>query len=224
MHGLAHNLIHKKCAELWRGTGFIHWKAYCMACLNFAQHKNSHINQGRSIGPYALLTILSTECVQNCINRFEDCPGFPPCDHAELLPYFSAEKKIPLKSMLLHGVNRLAHNLIHTLCVELRWRWKTAVLTWNRAVKNTLFSQCHIFMHGNKNDINQCTWRVSVRLRTILSTDCVQNFDGLSGADCVPAATFLRIDLISFKIKGLITFLGFAHNLVHSKCAELFKC
>ena len=125
--------------------------------------------------------------------------------------------------MLLHGVNRLAHNLIHTLCVELRWRWKTAVLKWNRTVKNTLFSHCHIFMHGNKNDINQCTWRVSVRLHTILSTDCVQNFDGQSDSDCAPAATFLRIDLISFKINGLITFLGFAHNLVHSKCAELFK-
>jgi hypothetical protein len=79
-------------------------------------------------------------------------------------------------------------------------------------------------MHGNKNDINQCTWRVSVRLRTILSTDCVQNFDGLSGGGCAPAATFLCIDLISFKINGLIAFLGFAHNLVHSKCAELFRC
>ncbi|NHQ90947.1 hypothetical protein [Janthinobacterium lividum] len=120
MHGLAHNLIHKKCAELWRGAGFIHWKAHGMACLNFAQHKNSHINQGYSIAPRALLTILSTECVQNCINRFVACPGFPPREHAELLPYFSAEKKIPLESMLLHGVNRLAHNLIHTLCVELR--------------------------------------------------------------------------------------------------------
>jgi len=194
-----------------------------MACLNFAQHKNSHINQGCSIVPCALLTILSTECVQNCINRFVVYPGFPPCEHVELLPYFSAKKKIPLKSMLLHGVNRLAHNLIHTLCVELRWRWKTAVLTWNRAVKNTLFSQCHIFMHGNKNDINQCTWRVSVRLRTILSTDCVQNFDGLSGADCSLSATFLCTYLISFKINDLIEFLGFAHNLVHSKCAELFR-
>jgi hypothetical protein len=120
MHGLAHNLIHKKCAELWRGTGFIHWRVYGMACLIFAQHKNSHINQGCSIAPYALLTILSTECVQNCINRFVVCPGFPPCDHAELLPYFSAGKKIPLESMLLHRVNQLAHNLIHTLCVELR--------------------------------------------------------------------------------------------------------
>ena len=194
-----------------------------MACLNFAQHENNHTNQGCSIQVYALLTILSTECVQNCINRFGVCPGFPPCDHAKLLPYFSADKKIPLESMLLHGVNRLAHNLIHTLCVELHWRCKTAVLTWNRAVKNTLFSQCHIFMHGNKNDINQCTWRVSVRLRTILSTDCVQNFDGLYGADCSLSATFLCTYLISFKINDLIEFLGFAHNLVHSKCAELFR-
>jgi len=222
MHGLAHNLIHKKCAELWRGTGFIHCKVYCMACLNFAQHKNSHINQGCSIAPCALLTILSTEYVQNRINRFVFSWCFPRREQALALPYFSASKKTPLKSMLLHGVNRLAHNLIHTLCVELRWRWKTAVLTWNRAVKNTLFSQCHIFMHGNKNDINQCTWRLSVRLRTILSTDCVQNFDGLSGADCSLSATFLCADLISFKINDLIEFLGFAHNLVHSKCAELF--
>ena len=37
MHGLAHNLIHKKCAELRRTVLFIHWMAYCMACLNFAQ-------------------------------------------------------------------------------------------------------------------------------------------------------------------------------------------
>ncbi|WFR81174.1 hypothetical protein P9875_08395 [Janthinobacterium rivuli] len=223
MHGLAHNLIHKKCAELWRGAGFIHGKAHGIACLNFAQHKNSHINQGCSVRPCALLTILSTECVQNCINRFVACPGFPPREHAELLPHFSAWKKTPLKSRHLHGVNRLAHNLIHTLCVELRWRWKTAVWKCNRTWKTPLSDLCHIFMHGNKNDINQCTWRVSLRLHTILSTDCVQNFDRLFTADCAPAATFLRIDLISFKINDLIEFLGFAHNLVHSKCAELLN-
>jgi hypothetical protein len=51
----------------------------------------------------------------------------------------------------------------------------------------------------------------------------VQNFDGLSAAYFTQAATFLRSDLIFFKINGLIEFLGFAHNLVHSKCAELFK-
>ena len=157
MPGLAHNLIHKKCAELWRSAGIIHWNAHGMACLNFAQHKNNHINQGRSIQVYALLTILSTECVQNCINRFVVCPGFPPCDHAKLLPYFSADKKIPLESMLLHGVNRLAHNLIHTLCVELAARWKTVFLRWNVTLKTRLSGPCHIFIQGNKNDINQGT-------------------------------------------------------------------
>lgn len=125
--------------------------------------------------------------------------------------------------MLLHGVNQLAHNLIHTLCVELRWRWKSAVLKRNKTLKTALFCPCYIFMQGNKNDINQSTWRVSLRLRTILSTDCVQNFGCRYRASCAPAATFLLIDLISFKINGLIEFLGFAHNLVHSKCAELFR-
>ncbi|PHV26995.1 hypothetical protein CSQ93_16230 [Janthinobacterium sp. BJB426] len=60
-------------------------------------------------------------------------------------------------------------------------------------------------------------------MHTILSTDCVQNFDRLFATDFVLAATFLLIDLISFKINDLIEFLGFAHNLVHSKCAELLN-
>ena len=63
MHGLAHNLIHKKCAELRRTVLFIHQMAYCMACLNFAQQKNTDINQQDSVQAWALLTILSTECV-----------------------------------------------------------------------------------------------------------------------------------------------------------------
>ncbi|MED5615548.1 hypothetical protein [Janthinobacterium sp. P210005] len=157
MHGFAHNLIHKKCAELWRGAGFIHRNAYGMACLNFAQHKNSHIYQGYSITSWALLTILSTEYVQNCINHFAFSLAFPPRGQAVALPHFSALKKTPLKSMLLHGVNPLAHNLIHTLCAKLPLRWKTAVSKRNRADKSPLFSACHIFMHGNKNDINQST-------------------------------------------------------------------
>ena len=223
MPGLAHNLIHKKCAELWRSAGILHWNAHGMACLNFAQHKNNHINQLDRIRAYALHTILSTECVQNCINRFVVYPGFLLHAQAASLPHFLAVKKIPLKSMLLQGVNPLAHNLIHTLCVELRWQWRNAIFTWNRTPKTPLSSPCHIFMHGNKNDINQCTWRLSLSLRTILSTDCVQNFEGRYAAYCAFAATFLRIDLISFKIKGLTEFFGFAHNLVHSKCAELFN-
>jgi hypothetical protein len=157
MHGLAHNLIHKKCAELGSGAWIIHRNAHGMACLNFAQHKNGHINQWDSVSVRALLTILSTEYVQNCINRFVYFSGFPPGEQAVGLPHFSASKKTPLKSMLLHGVNRLAHNLIHTLCEELHWRWKSAVLQRNRTLKTPLFGPCHIFMHDNKNDINQCT-------------------------------------------------------------------
>jgi len=95
--------------------------------------------------------------VQNRLNRFVFSPGFPGREQALVLPYFSASKKTPLKSMLLHGVNRLAHNLIHTLCVKLASRWKTAFLKSNRTPKSQLSSPCHIFMHGNKNDINQCT-------------------------------------------------------------------
>ena len=216
MHGLAHNLIHKKCAELWRSAGMIHWNGHGMACLNFAQHKNNHINQWCSIQVCALLTILSTECVQNCINRFLVCPGFPRHAQAASLPYFWALKKNPFKSRVLHGVNRLAHNLIHTLCVELYWRWKSSVWRWVLAWKPALFRSCYIFMQGNKNDINQGTWRVFLRLRTILSTDCVQNFDAGNAACFAPLATFLCIDIISFKINDLIEFLGFAHNLVHS--------
>jgi hypothetical protein len=130
----------------------------------------------------ALLTILSTECVQNYLNRFIACRGFPPHERLIALPNFSALKKTPLKSMVLPGVNRLAHNLIHTLCAKLCWRWKSAVLQRNLTVKTLLSIPCCIFTHGNKNDINQCTWRLSVRLRTILSTDCVQNFDGHAAA------------------------------------------
>jgi hypothetical protein len=128
MPSLAHNLIHKKCAELPHGMGFIHRNAHGMACLNFAQHKNSLIDQGSSVRPCALLTILSTEYVQNRINRFVFSGTFPRREQALALPYFSASKKTPLKSMLLHGVNRLAHNLIHTLCVKLPSPWKTAFL------------------------------------------------------------------------------------------------
>ena len=155
MPGLAHNLIHKKCAELWRSAGMIHWNGHGMACLNFAQHKNNHINQGCSIQGYGLLTILSTECVQNCINRFLVCPGFPRHAQAASLPYFWALKKNPFKSRVLHGVNRLAHNLIHTLCVELYWRWKSIVWRWLLAWKPALFTSCYIFMQDDKNDINQ---------------------------------------------------------------------
>lgn len=157
MPGLAHNLIHKKCAELWRSAGILHWNAHGMACLNFAQHKNNHINQWDRNRSYALHTILSTECVQNCINRFVVCPGFPRHAQVASLPYFWALKKTPFKSRVLHGVNRLAHNLIHTLCVKLRSPWKTAFLRWNVMLKIVLSSPCYIFMQGNKNDINQCT-------------------------------------------------------------------
>ena len=71
-------------------------------------------------------------------------------------------------------------------------------------------------MQDNKNDINQGTWHLFLRLRTILSTDCVQNFDAGNATYGAPAATFLCIELISFKINDLIEFFGFAHNLVHS--------
>jgi hypothetical protein len=130
----------------------------------------------------ALLTILSTECVQNHRNRFIDGRSFPPQEQHIALPNFSALRKMPLKSMVLPGVNRLAHNLIHTLCAKLCWRWKSTVLPGNLAVKTLVSIPCCIFTHGNKNDINQCTWRLSVRLHTILSTDCVQNFDGHAAA------------------------------------------
>ena len=63
MAGLAHNLIHKKCAELRQATVFIHCKATCQACLIFAQNKIQHMNQGLSIKVCALRTILSTEYV-----------------------------------------------------------------------------------------------------------------------------------------------------------------
>ncbi|MGK5036679.1 hypothetical protein [Janthinobacterium sp. LB3P118] len=98
-----------------------------MACLNFAQNENSHMNQWDSILIRALLTILSTERVQNCINYFALYPVFPPRGQPFVLPNFYASRKMPLKSMLLYGVNPLAHNLIHTLCAELRWWWKSAV-------------------------------------------------------------------------------------------------
>lgn len=157
MHGLAHNLIHKKCAELPRGSGFIHRNVHGMACLNFTQHKNSHIDQWPSVRACALLTILSTEYVQNRINRFAFSGSFPRREQALALPYFSASKKTPLKSMILHGVNRLAHNLIHTLCVKLSRRWESATAAPDFAIKIAVLGHCHIFMQGNKNDINQCT-------------------------------------------------------------------
>jgi hypothetical protein len=75
--------------------------------------------------------------------------------------------------MVFQGVNQLAHNLIHTLCVELHWRRKSTVSQRNAAIKMPLFGSCHIFMQAQKNDINQCTWRLFLRLHTILSTDCV---------------------------------------------------
>jgi hypothetical protein len=105
---------------------------------------------------------------------------------------------MPLKSTLFQRVNALAHNLIHILCVELWPQWKSAVLPGNRAAKTGLLHACYIFTQSNINDINQGTWRISLRLRTILSTDCVQNFRAAKGDWCRQAAFFLLSDIILF--------------------------
>ena len=116
----------------------------------------------------------------------------------------------------------LAHNLIHIFCAELPLARKTLlILRWQWLV-TPLFRFCLFFNRCDKNDINQCTWRLMLRLRTILSTDCVQNLLPPNHPQCAGAATFLRSKNLSFKINGLVLIEGFAHNLVHSKCAELW--
>ena len=123
--------------------------------------------------------------------------------------------------MYLHGVKTLTHNLIHIFCAELPWVWKTAVLPRFQALKTVVFSCCLNFNQWHKSDINQSTWLLILRLHTILSTDCVQNLSGLYCPLRLDAATFLRSINFSFGINGLMLIAGFAHNLVHSKCAEL---
>ena len=78
MHGLAHNLIHKKCAELVRAADFIHRRPVLYACLLFAQCKNSLTKQGHKNRVAGLHTILSTEDGENWINRFHAGGGFVP--------------------------------------------------------------------------------------------------------------------------------------------------
>ena len=78
MHGLAHNLIHKKCAELVRAAHFIHQRPLVCPCLLFAQCKNSLTKQGHKNRVVGLRTILSTEYGENWINRFHADGDFLP--------------------------------------------------------------------------------------------------------------------------------------------------
>ena len=78
MHGLAHNLIHKKCAELVRTAHFIHRRTLVCPCLLFAQCKNSLTKQGHKNGTAGLRTILSTEYGENWINRLHAGGDFLP--------------------------------------------------------------------------------------------------------------------------------------------------
>jgi hypothetical protein len=78
MPGLAHNLIHKKCAELVRAADFIHRRTLVRPCLLFMQCKNSLTKQGHKNRGACLRTILSTEYGENKINRFHAEGGFLP--------------------------------------------------------------------------------------------------------------------------------------------------
>lgn len=78
MQGLAHNLIHKKCAELVHAAHFIHLRPLVCPCLLFAQCKNSLTNQAHENRVAGLRTILSTEYGENWINRFHAGGGFLP--------------------------------------------------------------------------------------------------------------------------------------------------
>lgn len=99
--------------------------------------------------------------------------------------------------------------------------WKTAVLPRFQALKSVLFSCCLNFNQRHKNDINQSTWLLILCLHTILSTDCVQNLLLVHWPAVLWIATFLCMENFPFEINGLMVIAGFAHNLVHSKCAEL---
>ena len=70
MYGLAHILIHKKCAELACVPCFSRQSNIQSSCWFFAQCKNSLTNQRCKNSGWTLRTILSTEYVQNWINRF----------------------------------------------------------------------------------------------------------------------------------------------------------
>jgi hypothetical protein len=78
MHGLAHNLIHKKCAELVRTAHFTHRYTLVRPCLLFAQCKNSLTKQGHKNRAAGLRTILSTEYGENWINRLHAGGDFLP--------------------------------------------------------------------------------------------------------------------------------------------------
>jgi len=105
--------------------------------------------------------------------------------------------------------------------VELPGVWKTAARTPFQALESGLSGGCLNFNQWHKNDINQSTWLLILRLHTILSTDCVQNLLLLIYPAEPGYATFLGMENFSFEINGLMVIAGFAHNLVHSKCAEL---
>lgn len=198
MHGLAHNLIHKKCAELVRTAHFIHRRTLVCPCLLFAQCKNSLTKQGHKNGTAGLRTILSTEYGENWINRLHAGGDFLPLRSGNWLHYFWAMIKIPLKSRCLHGVKTLAHNLIHIFCAELPGVWKTATCAPFQAAKTGLYGGCLNFNQWHKNDINQCTWLPILRLHTILSTDCVQNLLLPICYLVSESATFLCMENFSF--------------------------
>lgn len=123
--------------------------------------------------------------------------------------------------MYLYGVKTLAHNLIHIFCVELPCVWKTAAYPPFQAAKTGLSAVCLNFNQRHKNDINQSTWLLFLCLHTILSTDCVQNLLLMNWPLVSGSATFLCMENFPFEINGLMVIAAFAHNLVHSKCAEL---
>ena len=111
-------------------------KCLILPCLIFTHENNIDIYQWLNPVHAALLTLLSTEAVQNC-----------RCLHS----YCS-------KSLLI--IRRCANVT-------------ASMPAWRCLAANCL--ACHFFTQDKKSLMNQWLWHCPWRLRTILSTECVQN-------------------------------------------------
>ena len=224
MHGLAHNLIHKKCAELVRIAGFIHRRTLVCPCLIFAQCKNSLTKQGHKNRRHRLAHNLIHRIWGELDKSFSRRWRFFAVARWKLTALFlsSYKKSFKINDACI-GAKMLAHNLIHIFCAELPLALENGSSSCDfRPLEQRLFGCCLNFNQRHKNDINQCTWLLILRLHTILSTDCVQNLLLPSYPQCARMLPhFYAWKNFSFEINDLMVIAGFAHNLVHSKCAEL---
>ena len=130
---LAHNFVHKNCAEAYDGCEPC---SRASGCLNFGREDFLHINQRLTIGK-----------------------GYS----SQIYP----------------------QKLWATTCI---WRTRGAV---GKIETRRRSASCRVFTHGKISYKNQSTWRVGPALRTLLSTESVQNCTCRKAGNTLHCATTL---------------------------------